>query len=88
MGVLLAAVILASVLDNIFLHAYRYGVLSHIAIAFLVLIVGHGVNILIAIFEPGIQGARLHYVEFFSKFFHGNGRPFMPFASRRRFTEK
>jgi V/A-type H+-transporting ATPase subunit I len=88
MGVLLAAVILASVLDNIFLHAYHYGVISHIVIAFLVLIIGHAVNILIAIFEPGIQGARLHYVEFFSKFFHGNGKPFTPFASRRRYTEK
>lgn len=88
MGVLLAAVILASVLDSIFIHAYHYGVISHIAVAFLVLIIGHAVNILIAIFEPGIQGARLHYVEFFSKFFHGNGRPFSPFASRRKYTEK
>ena len=88
MGVLLAAVILASVLDQIFIRAYHYGVLSHIIVAFLVLIIGHAVNILIAIFEPGIQGARLHYVEFFSKFFHGNGKPFTPFASRRRFTEK
>jgi len=88
MGVLLASVILAYVLDNIFIKALHYGVPSHIIIAFLVLIIGHGTNILIAIFEPGIQGARLHYVEFFSKFFHGNGKPFTPFTSRRRFTEK
>lgn len=88
MGVLLASVILAYVLDSIFIKALHYGVPSHIIIAFLVLIIGHGTNILIAIFEPGIQGARLHYVEFFSKFFHGNGKPFTPFASRRKFTEK
>ncbi|MGC8663433.1 MAG: V-type ATP synthase subunit I [Thermoplasmata archaeon] len=88
MGVLLASVILAYVLDNIFIKAMHYGVPTHIIVAFLILIIGHGTNILIAIFEPGIQGARLHYVEFFSKFFHGNGRPFQPFTSHRKFTEK
>jgi V/A-type H+-transporting ATPase subunit I len=44
-------------------------------------------NIIIGVFEPGIQGARLVYVEYFSKFYRGNGRAFNPFGSLRRFTE-
>jgi len=52
----------------------------------LILIVGQLFTFIIAIFEPGIQGARLIYVEFFSKFFTGNGHEFKPFASRRRLT--
>jgi V/A-type H+-transporting ATPase subunit I len=45
-------------------------------------------NIIIGVFVPGIQSARLVYVEFFSKFYAGNGRTFNPFGSTRRVTQK
>lgn len=31
--------------------------------------------------SAGIQALRLNYVEFFSKFYHGNGVPFKPFGA-------
>lgn len=40
----------------------------------------HGVNIAMGLFSPTIQALRLHYVEFFDKFFEGGGRPYEPFA--------
>jgi len=45
-------------------------------------------NIIIGVFVPGIQSARLVYVEFFSKFYQGNGRKFNPFGSLRTFTKE
>jgi len=53
----------------------------------MILFIGHLFNIIIGVFEPGIQGARLVYVEYFSKFYRGNGRAFKPFGSLRRFTK-
>ncbi len=43
----------------------------------------HALNIVLAIFESGLHAARLHYVEFFSKFFTGGGKEYAPFRKRR-----
>jgi V/A-type H+-transporting ATPase subunit I len=84
-GILLASIVLASVIDRIFLNSIYAGFFNAI-IGTVVLIIGQGFNFVIALFEPGIQGARLLYVEFFSKFFKGGGRPFQPFGSQRKYT--
>lgn len=42
----------------------------------------HALNLGLASFSPMIQALRLHYVEFFSKFYEGGGRPFRPFGAR------
>jgi V/A-type H+-transporting ATPase subunit I len=55
-------------------------------VGIIILIFGQLFNLVIAIFEPGIQGARLLYVEFFSKFYNGNGKYFRPFRSVRKYT--
>ncbi|HKV90270.1 MAG TPA: hypothetical protein VJQ43_03630, partial [Thermoplasmata archaeon] len=52
----------------------------------LVLIAGQLFNLILGVFEPGIQGARLIFVEHFSKFYEGNGHEFHPFRSERRHT--
>jgi len=43
----------------------------------------HALNIVLAVFESGLHAARLHYVEFFSKFFTGGGKEYDPFQRRR-----
>jgi V/A-type H+-transporting ATPase subunit I len=85
-GILLASVILASVI-NIALRAFASTPLL-IPLGIFIVIVGQLFNLIIAVFESGIQGARLLYVEFFSKFYKGNGRYFRPFASPRNYTIK
>ena len=84
-GILLASVILADVIDFIFTRSLHHAI-PIIILGVLIFFVGHIFNIILGVFEPGIQGARLLYVEFFSKFYHGNGRPFKPFGSNRKFT--
>jgi V/A-type H+/Na+-transporting ATPase subunit I len=41
----------------------------------------HALNLALASFSPMIQALRLHYVEFFSKFYEGGGKPFRPFGA-------
>jgi V/A-type H+/Na+-transporting ATPase subunit I len=84
-GILLASVILAHVIDFIFLKSLDNSIAFSI-LGIMIFLIGHTFNIIIGVFEPGIQGARLIYVEFFSKFYHGAGIAFKPFGSKRRFT--
>jgi V/A-type H+-transporting ATPase subunit I len=84
-GILLASVILAHTIDYIFLKSLNIGFPLAI-LGIMILFIGHLFNIIIGVFEPGIQGARLVYVEYFSKFYRGNGKAFKPFGSLRRFT--
>ncbi|MEM0118213.1 MAG: V-type ATP synthase subunit I [Conexivisphaerales archaeon] len=87
LGILLASVVLAGVIDQVFLGAVRGGVFLGI-FGVVVLVVGQAFNLILALFEPGIQGARLLYVEFFSNFFHGHGKRFSPFGGERKYTLK
>lgn len=89
-GILLASVILALVINTV-----SYGLLQGhsplgpilgIVFGLLILIGGQMFNVILGVFEPGIQGARLIFVEHFSKFYGGNGRPFRPYASERVHT--
>ncbi|KAG2479299.1 MAG: V-type ATP synthase subunit I [Nitrosopumilales archaeon] len=84
---MLASVILAHTTDFIFLKALNISIPFAI-LGILILFIGHMFNIIIGVFVPGIQSARLVYVEFFSKFYEGNGRKFNPFGSVRKFTQE
>jgi V/A-type H+-transporting ATPase subunit I len=85
-GILLASVILALVFNQLAGGAIYSGSIVAIVFGFVLLIVGQGFNVIVGVFEPGIQGARLLFVENFSKYYEGNGRPFRPLRSARRYT--
>ena len=56
------------------------GSLVTFAIFGAVLVVGHAGALALGLFESSIQSLRLHYVEFFSKFYHGGGFAFVPLS--------
>ena len=55
------------------------GLTGNIFLGFLVAVFFHILNIALGIVSSTIQSLRLHYVEFFGKFFEGGGKPFRPF---------
>jgi len=91
LGILLASVVLALVIDNQAVGTAQapglvYGGAGLAIAGVILLVVGHVFNLVLGILEPGIQGARLLYVESFSKFLHGGGKPFTPFKGSRTHT--
>lgn len=48
---------------------------------------GHALNLALSVLGAYVHTSRLHYVEFFSKFFEGGGRPWAPLRTRTRYIE-
>ncbi len=69
--------------------------LEHFSIFSIVIIIaglvvflfGHALNLVLGILGGGLHSIRLHYVEFFTKFYKGGGVKYIPFGMKRRFTE-
>jgi V/A-type H+-transporting ATPase subunit I len=59
-----------------------------IIVGIVVFLLGHTLNIALSILGGGLHSIRLHYVEFFTKFYKGGGRKYSPFGIKRRFTEE
>ncbi len=76
----LAAVGLASA--YLAVVANELAVLAPLWIGLLIAAFFHALNLALAALSPMIQALRLHYVEFFSKFYEGGGQPFRPFGER------
>lgn len=57
------------------------GKVGSIMVGTVVVVSVHALNLVMGAFSPTIHSLRLHYVEFFRKFYQGGGRPFEPFRA-------
>ncbi|MBN1503305.1 V-type ATP synthase subunit I [Candidatus Woesearchaeota archaeon] len=81
MAVGLASVSLAAVVNEMAGELFQTGVIG-ILVAVLILIIGHTINIALGILSPFLHSLRLHYVEFFTKFFKGGGTRYISFGRK------
>ena len=51
----------------------------------LIVVVGHTLNLAINALGAYVHTNRLEYVEFFSKFYDGGGKPFTPFEEKTKY---
>ncbi len=82
----LVGVVVALILNDLAFPSLDKGLLVIILLP--LYIFGHIFNVFLAMFEALIQGARLNYVEFYSKFYEGGGREFEPFRLERKYTKE
>jgi V/A-type H+-transporting ATPase subunit I len=78
-GVSVAAVVLAKVVNTLAEPLLGGGIIATAA-GIGLLAIGHTFNTFIKIMEGFLQGIRLHYVEFYSKFYEGGGTKYTPFG--------
>ncbi len=74
----LASVYLARLANDI------AGLMGSIVVGVIIALLIHALNLVLGAFSPTIHSLRLHYVEFFRKFYEGGGHPFEPFQKRHK----
>jgi V/A-type H+-transporting ATPase subunit I len=58
-----------------------------IIVFIIVALAGHGLNLALSALSAYVHTSRLHYVEFFGKFYAGGGRMWKPLKLKTRYTE-
>ena len=82
MAVGLASVFLALLVNQFTGVLFAKGAVWFVLLGIPLIIIGHGFNLALGILSPFLHAVRLHYVEFFTKFYQGGGREFAPFGEQ------
>lgn len=73
---------------EIMFDGLAHGGIAGVVGGLVILIIGHLLVLVLGITSAGLQAIRLEYVEFFSKFYEGGGKPYQPFGHDRQYTKE
>ncbi len=83
-GLMLSGMIIAQTFNDIGTGIMASGGIAYVFGA-LVMILGHAFNIAMGVLGAYIHDSRLQYIEFFGKFYTGEGNKFTPFGSETKY---
>lgn len=84
-GLLLSGAVIAQIVSDYSIQFITGGNPLLIALGVIIMLVGHAFNLAMGLLGAYIHDARLQYVEFYGRFFEGEGELFTPLGSRRRY---
>ena len=84
-GLMLSGAVIAQIISSYSVDFIASGNIGLIALAVLLMVVGHTFNIVIGLLGAYIHDARLQYVEFYGRFFEGEGELFSPLGSKHKY---
>ena len=82
-GLMLSGAIISSIVDDLALPFFTNFLSSIVGVV--ILLIGHAFNLFMGGLSAYIHVSRLQYIEFFSRFYEGEGELFMPFGRNFRF---
>ena len=85
-GLMLSGAVIASIIAQYCGQFILSGNIALNLLAVVLLVVGHGFNLVMNLLGAYIHDARLQYVEFYGRFFEGEGELFAPLGSTRKYV--
>lgn len=85
-GLMLSGAMIANIVSTMSLQLMSSGAGGFVG-GVLILIVGHAFNLAMGVLGAYVHNARLQFIEFFGKFYEGNGELFAPIGSKLAYIE-
>ncbi len=85
-GLMLSGAVIAQIVSKYAANFITGGNVAFIILGVLLMVVGHVFNIAISLLGAYIHDARLQYVEFYGKFYEGEGELFTPVGSQHKYV--
>ena len=85
-GLMLSGAVIAQIISNYSTQFLMSGNFALMLLAVVLLLVGHGFNLVMNLLGAYIHDARLQYVEFYGRFFEGEGELFKPLGSSHKYV--